>query len=74
MQRAWKRVKRYTYLIVFVVPALVVLGLRFGGAAAFLTPFAAFVHIPLLDLLVGEDRVNFTPEEEQAVEGQGIVG
>lgn len=70
MQRAWKRVKRYTYLIVFVVPALVALGVRFGGAAAYLTPFVAFVLIPLLDLLVGEDRVNYTPEEEKAMDGE----
>ena len=69
VQRAWKRVKKYTYLIVFVVPALVALGVRFGGAAAFLTPFVAFVLIPLLDLLVGEDRVNYTPEEEKAMDG-----
>jgi hypothetical protein len=63
----------------------VVLGVRFGGAAAYLTPFVAFVLIPLLDLLAGEDRVSYTPEEEkvldfrerqacsEAVEGQGIV-
>ena len=70
MQRAWKRVKKYTYLIVFVLPALVVLGVRFGGAAAYLTPFVAFVLIPLLDLLVGEDRVNYTPEEEKAMDGE----
>lgn len=69
MQRAWKRVKKYAYLIVFVLPALVALGVRFGGAASFLTPFVAFVLIPLLDLLVGEDRVNYTPEEEKAMDG-----
>ena len=70
MQRAWKRVKKYTYLIVFVLPALVVLGVRFGGAAAYLTPFVAFVLIPLLDLLVGEDRVNYSPDEEKALDGE----
>ncbi len=69
MERAWKRIKKYTYLIVFVVPVLVVLGVRFGGAAAYLTPVVAFVLIPLLDLLVGEDRVNYTPEEEKAMDG-----
>lgn len=70
MQRAWKNVKKFTYLIVFVMPALVALGVGFGGAAAFLTPFVAFVLIPLLDLLVGEDRVNYTPEEEKAMDGE----
>lgn len=70
MQRAWKNVKKFTYLIVFVMPALVALGVRFGGAAAFLTPFVAFVLIPLLDLLVGEDRVNYSPEEEKAMAGE----
>ena len=69
MQRAWKRVKKYTYLIVFVVPALVALGVRLGGAAAYLTPFVAVVLLPLLDLLVGEDPVNYTPEEEKAMDG-----
>ncbi len=69
MQRAWKRVKKYAYLIVFVLPALVALGVRFGGAASFLTPIVAFVLIPLLDLLIGEDRVNYTPEEEKAMDG-----
>ena len=35
MQRAWKSVKKFTYLIVFEVPALVVLGVRCseGGVA-----------------------------------------
>ena len=70
MERAWKRVKKYTYLIVFVVPVLVVLGVHFGGPAAYLTPFVAFVLIPLLDLLVGEDRINYTPEEEKAMDGE----
>ena len=70
MQRAWKRIKKYTYLIVFVLPALVVLGVTFGGAAAYLTPFVAFVLIPLLDLLVGEDRVNYGPEEEKVLDGE----
>ncbi len=69
MQRAWKRVKKYAYLIVFVLPALVALGVRFGGLASYLTPIVAFVLIPLLDLLVGEDRVNYTPEEEKAMDG-----
>ncbi|HQR45374.1 MAG TPA: alkane 1-monooxygenase [Thermoanaerobaculia bacterium] len=70
MSRGWKRAKKYTYLIVFVLPVLVVLGVRYGGAAAFLTPFVAFVVIPLLDLIVGEDRVNYAPEEEEAMDGK----
>ncbi len=70
VQRAWKRIKKYSYLIVFVLPGLVVLGVRFGGAAAYLTPFVAFVLLPVLDLLVGEDRVNYTPEEEKDLDGE----
>jgi hypothetical protein len=31
VRRAWKRVKKFTYLIVFVLPVLVVLGAMFGG-------------------------------------------
>jgi alkane 1-monooxygenase len=70
VRRAWKRVKKFTYLIVFVLPLLVVLGVRYGGAATCLTPFVAFVVLPLLDVLVGEDRVNYTPEEERAMDGE----
>jgi alkane 1-monooxygenase len=70
LERAWKSVKKYTYLIVFVIPLLVVLGVRFGGAAAWLTPFVAFVLIPVLDLIAGEDRVNYTPDEERAMDGE----
>ena len=70
MERTWKRVKKYTYLVVFVMPVLVAFGAMFGGAASYLTPLVAFVLIPLLDLVVGEDRVNYTPDEEQAMDGE----
>jgi alkane 1-monooxygenase len=68
--RGWKTVKIWAYLAAFVVPLLVVAGLRAGGAATFLTPAFTFVLIPLLDLIVGEDRTNFSPEEDRAMEGE----
>ena len=70
VQNAWKRTKRFSYLAVFVIPVLVVLGVRFGGMVAYATPFVVFVLVPLLDLLVGEDRVNYTPEEEKAMDSE----
>ena len=70
MSAAWKRVKVWAYLAAYVVPLLAVAGLRLGGAATFLTPVFTFVLIPLLDLAVGEDRTNLTPDEERALEGE----
>ena len=64
---AWRGVKRYTYLLAFVVPLLVVAGLLLGGVATFLTPLFTFVLVPLLDLLVGEDRTNYSEGEESAM-------
>jgi alkane 1-monooxygenase len=67
---AWKTVKVWAYLAAYVVPLLVVAGLRLGGAASFLTPVFTFVLIPLLDLIVGEDRTNSTPGEERTMEAE----
>ena len=70
MPTAWKTVKIWAYLAAYVVPLLVVVGLRLGGAATFLTPLFTFVLIPLLDLVVGEDRTNQSPDEERVMEAE----
>jgi alkane 1-monooxygenase len=70
MQQAWKVIKKYTYLIVFIVPAAVMLGAHFGGALAFLTPFVAFALLPLLDLIIGEDQSNYSEAEEKHMDGE----
>ena len=70
MQQAWKVIKKYTYLIVFIVPAAVALGAWFGGTLAYLTPLVAFGILPLLDLLVGEDKSNYSEAEEKHMDGE----
>ncbi len=70
MRNGWKSVKAWAYLLAFVVPLLVVAGLRIGGAAVLLTPAFTFVLVPLLDLAVGEDRTNTTPDEDRAMDGE----
>ena len=69
MQQAWKVIKKYTYLIVFIVPAALMLGAHSGGVLAFLTPCLAFGLLPLLDLIIGEDRSNYSEAEEQQMDG-----
>mgnify|MGYP000861698134 CR=1 FL=1 len=70
MQQAWKVIKKYTYLIVFIVPAALMIGAHFGGALAFLTPFVAFGLLPLLDLIIGEDQSNYSEAEEKQMDGE----
>ncbi len=60
--------KKYTFLLAFVVPLLVLAGLRLGGAFAFLTPLFTFGVVPLLDFLVGGDPTNTTPEEDRVMD------
>ena len=64
---AWKTVKKYAYLLAFVIPLLVAAGLGLGGWTTFLAPLFAFVAVPLLDVLVGEDRTNYGAAEEAAL-------
>jgi len=53
----------WKYCIAYIVPASVLVGYALGGAFTFLTPFLVFVLVPLLDLFVGADSTNPTPEE-----------
>jgi alkane 1-monooxygenase len=70
MQQAWKVIKKYTYLIVFIVPAALMIGAHFGGGLAFLTPLVAFGLLPLLDLIIGEDQSNYSEAEEKQMDGE----
>lgn len=63
MHTNWQAIKKYTYLIVFIVPAAVAAGAWYGGWLAYLTPFLAFGLLPLLDLIIGEDRSNYSEAE-----------
>lgn len=70
MQQHWKVIKKYTYLIVFIVPLAVMAGAQFGGPLAYLTPFVAFGLLPLLDLVIGEDKSNYSEAEEKQMDGE----
>lgn len=63
----WKWVKKYTYLLAFIVPLAAMAGLLLGGAWTFLVPAVAWLILPVLDLLIGEDRSNYTADEEKAM-------
>lgn len=60
--------KPLLYLSVYVMPLSVALGIWLGGAFSWLTAAIAFVIVPLLDLLLGEDRSDYTPQEEQRLQ------
>lgn len=70
MEALWKILKKYTYLLVFVVPLGTLAGLVLGGSWTFLVPIVAWVIIPIMDLIIGEDRSNYTPDEEKAMDGE----
>ncbi len=70
MHTNWQAIKKYTYLIVFIVPAAVAAGAWYGGWLAYLTPFLAFGLLPLLDLIINEDRSNYSEAEAKQMEGE----
>jgi alkane 1-monooxygenase len=53
------------YYIIFLVPFSVVMGYALGGVFTFFTPVAVFGVIPLLDLFIGIDKDNPSPDMEQ---------
>ena len=63
----WKTAKKYAYLLALVVPALVLAGIVLGGWATLLTPLFTFGLVPLFDVLVGEDRTNYSAGEESSM-------
>lgn len=68
--------KRYGYLLAFVVPGLLPLswwlGQQYGQPQlwAWFPVLFLYVIVPALDHLIGEDRVNPQPHEEVALEAQ----
>ncbi len=55
--------KDLKYLAAFTLPISAVISLNFNGYWSFFTPFYAFVIIPVLELLLPQDRTNFDDEE-----------
>lgn len=49
------------FLVAFVVPVTVVMGVWIGGMGTFLTPVVLLGLVPLADLALGRDRSNPTP-------------
>jgi alkane 1-monooxygenase len=60
------RPRALSYGIIYLLPLAVVVGYLYGGGWNFLAVLFAFGVIPLLDLLIGVDTRNPTPEEEAA--------
>lgn len=66
--------KSLGYLAAFAVPALLPLGAWLGATSgrtdlfAWTPLFGLFVALPVLDVLLGRDRRNPTPDEERALE------
>lgn len=58
-------VKKYTYLICFVLPIVAGIGYYLRGYFHFLTPVLIFGILPVLDLYLGKDATN--PREEDVV-------
>jgi alkane 1-monooxygenase len=54
-------VRRLGFLLPLLLPLVVVLGHRLGGAWNFLTPAVLFVALPLVDLWAGVDTVTVAP-------------
>jgi len=55
------------FCLAYLMSLFVGIGYQLGGIYTFLTPFITFVIIPLLDLLIGVDQRNPTPEETEAL-------
>ena len=55
--------KDLKYLAAFTLPLSAVISIYFKGYFSFFTPFYAFVLIPVLELLLPQDKSNFEGEE-----------
>ncbi|MCS6833674.1 MAG: fatty acid desaturase, partial [Flammeovirgaceae bacterium] len=58
------------FLLVFVLPLWLWLGIRYGGVWHYSNVVFVFVVVPLLDVLIGKDTHNFTKEEEKHLSEQ----
>ncbi|TGK87094.1 alkane 1-monooxygenase [Leptospira noumeaensis] len=50
--------KRFSFLLCYVLPLLVVFSEQFGGVTYLIVPITVFIILPLLDLFVGKDDSN----------------
>ncbi|MEW5733638.1 MAG: alkane 1-monooxygenase [Thermodesulfobacteriota bacterium] len=57
----------WTFLVVFMLPLVVIVGYLLGGAYNFLTPILVFGLIPVLDLILGRNTGNPSPEQEKVL-------
>jgi len=55
--------KDLKYLSAFSIPLVAFIGLYFKGSLVYLTPFYAFVMIPILELIFPVDTDNLSPED-----------
>ncbi|RHX87329.1 alkane 1-monooxygenase [Leptospira stimsonii] len=62
--------KRYSFIVCFLVPAFAVLGFYLGGAYNFLTFAIVFGVLPILDVLVGADPSNPVEEEVPSLQNE----
>lgn len=58
------------YFITYFIPLFIVLGAHMGGAFNFLGIAFVFGFIPLIDIIVGLDNYNPTPEEAKSLNNQ----
>lgn len=57
--------KDLKYLVSYLIPITVVIGLNFRGVASWLAPFTAFVLVPILEIIFSENDQNLSPEQAQ---------
>lgn len=64
--------KDLKYLIAYVIPACTILGLYFRGAWSFLTPFFAFVIVPLAEIMLPQNDQNLSKDQAIAKKNNPI--
>ncbi|XDD49271.1 alkane 1-monooxygenase [Leptospira sp. WS92.C1] len=62
--------KRYSFIVCFLVPAFTLLGHSLGGAYHFLTFAVVFGLLPILDVTIGSDSSNPTEEEVPSLQNE----
>ena len=55
--------KDLKYLFAYTIPLSALVSFQSNGVACYTTVFYAFIILPLLDVLTGETKTNFSKEE-----------
>ena len=55
--------KDLKYLFAYTIPLSALVSFQSNGVACYTTVFYAFIILPLLDILTGETKTNFSKEE-----------